>query len=60
MFITPPNVALGQISLMAITYYFRDVQNVNLKIQITIYFYYQFPVPDSSLRCLNQHAVPNT
>lgn len=59
-FITLPKVAFGHISLTAITYYFRDVRSVSLKIQTTIYFYYQFPVPESSLRCLNQDAVPNT
>jgi hypothetical protein len=59
-FITLPNVEFGQIPLTAITYYFRDVRSVSLNIQTTIYFYYQFPVPDSSLRCLNQDAVPKT
>jgi len=55
-----PNVEFGQILLTAITYYFRDVRSVSLKIQTTIYFYYQFPVPDSSSRCLNQDAFPKT
>ena len=59
-FVTLPNAEFGQISLTVITYYFRDVRSVSLRIQTTIYFYYQFPVPDSSLRCLNQDAVPNT
>jgi hypothetical protein len=58
--ITLANVAFGQISLMEITYYFRDVRYVSLKIQTTIYFYYHFPVFESSLICLNQYAVPQT
>jgi hypothetical protein len=52
-FLTLFNVSFGHVSLVAIGFYLRDVWTVNMKTQTMNYFYYQFPVPDSSLRCLN-------